>query len=102
MSPHSRRAVLAGKSCYLRFTLSALAQISEHFNARGPQALAVFFSTEGQSLPEAKLRLLMFCLLQAEHKRGAQAVSDAASKAELSAAMPIIADLFEKAFQHDQ
>jgi len=98
MSPHSRSVTLAGKHCYLRFTLSALAQMSEHFDAKGPQALARLFAGKSQVLDVPTTRILLRFLLQAEQPREAQIISETASKTELSQAMSVVAELFEKAF----
>lgn len=100
MSPHGRSVALAGKHCYLRFTLSALAQMSEHFEAKGPQALAHLFADKSQGLDAPTTQMLLRFLLQAEHPRGAQVICETASRAELSHAMTVVADLFEKAFSN--
>lgn len=98
LSPHHRPVNLMGQRCYLRLTLSSLAEISRILEASGPQKLAALWKVKRDKETVKRARLLLAAMLRPTHSQHADDLSQQASLHELNQAIHAVADLFEEAF----
>ena len=91
-----QRLTLQDKTYGLRLTMGALAEITSHLSASGPQELSLRL----RSIDVVEGRVLLACVMRPCLPLGAEVTGLAASFSDedIAQAMPIICRLFEDSF----